>query len=944
MNIQRLFSLQKVHHQRFYPPFKPFFLSIIPKLTYSPLHIQTWAKFAEHERDKIIISLNEKANLFSPSLSLSKLLAQICEAKSLGPGLQIHAQITKSGLSNDLKLRNHLINLYSKCAIFEYAWNMLDECSEPDLVSWSALISGYVQNGQGKEALLAFREMHLLGVTCNEFTFPSLLKACTMMEDWSCGKQIHGVVVVTGFQTDVFVANTLIVMYAKCGEFEDSRRLFDEIADRNIVSWNALFSCYVHGDFCEEAVGLFHEMVSGGTKPNDFSLSSMLNACTSIGDCSLGRKFHGYLVKFGYEEDQYSANALLDMYAKVGDLGDSLIVFHNIKEPDIVAWNAIIAGCVLHEEHDLALELFDEMNSSGVHPNLFTLSSALKASAEMQLKEPGRQLHSMLMKKDTKADLFIGVGLIDMYSKFDSMEDAKMIFKSIPERDLISWNAMISGHSNNGEDEPALTVFAKMYREGVGFNQTTLSTVLKSAANLQNVNLCRQLHALSVKTGFQSDNYVLTGLVDSYGKCSYIEEAGKTFEERRIQDPVSFTSMITAYSQNGQGEEALKLFLGMKDMGLWPDEFVCSSVLNACANLSAYEQGKQVHVHVLKLGYASDIFAGNSLVNMYAKCGSIDDASRSFSLIGERGIVSWSAMIGGLAQHGQGKEALQLFDQMLKDGVSPNHVTLVSVLYACNHAGLIDEAKRYFESMENLFGIKPMQEHYACMIDLLGRAGKLNEAMELVNKMPYKANAAVWGALLGAAKIHKNVELGERAADILLTLEPEKSGTHVLLANIYASAGMWKNVSEMRRLMRENNVKKEPGMSWIEMKDKVYTFIVGDKSHPRSKEIYAKLDELRERMDKAGYVPVLEIDLHDVERSEKELLLLHHSEKLAVAFGIIATPPGVPIRVKKNLRICIDCHTVFKFICKIESREIIVRDNNRYHHFRDGSCSCGDYW
>ncbi|MBA0681279.1 hypothetical protein Goari_023096 [Gossypium aridum] len=301
-------------------------------------------------------------------------------------------------------------------------------------------------------------------------------------------------------------------------------------------------------------------------------------------------------------------------------------------------------------------------------------------------------------------------------------------------------------------------------------------------------------------------------------------------------------------------------------------------------------------------------------------------------------------MIGGLAQHGHGKEALRVFNQMLKYGVSPNQITLVSVLCACNHAGLVTEAQKYFRSMKELFGFERMQEHYACMIDLLGRAGRLDEAMELVNTMPFQADGSVWGALLGAARIHKNVEIGQRAAEMLLILEPEKSGTHVLLANIYASVGMWNNVAKMRRLMKDCNVKKEPGVSWIEVKDKIYTFIAGDRSHVRSEEIYAKLDELSERLSKAGYIPKVEFDLHDVERDEKEKLLYHHSEKLAVAFGLIATPAGAPIRVKKNLRVCMDCHTAFKFISKIVSREIILRDINRYHHFKDGSCSCGDYW
>ncbi|XP_015573544.3 pentatricopeptide repeat-containing protein At5g04780, mitochondrial-like [Ricinus communis] len=938
-----LHSLQKPLNQQHYLFFNPFILKA-----------QTlyFSKFVNFIHNPAQINQHQNITTFSSSdfhstpisISYSNLLFQCTASKASTPGKEIHARVIKLGLSQDPKIRNLLINLYSKCQFFKYARKMVDESTEPDLVSWSALISGYSQNGFGKEAISAFYEMHLLGVKCNEFTFPSLLKACTSTTDMWLGRQVHGTVVVTGFEDYEFVANSLVVLYAKSGEFGNSRKIFDAIVERSVVSWNALLSCYAQSDSCEEAVVLFQDMILSGIRPNEFSLSCMINACTGLEDSSQGRKIHGYLIKLAYDLDLFSANALVDMYAKVGTLEEAIRVFEEIAKPDIVSWNAIIAGCALREYHCWALELFGKMNRSGMCPNMFTISSALKACAGMGLKELGRQLHSSLLKMDIRSDSFLAVGLIDMYSKCDLMTDARLLFNLMPERDLIVWNAAITGHSQNGEDLEAVSLFPSMHKEGVGFNQITLSTVLKSVASLQVDHICSQIHALSLKSGFQFDNYVANSLIDTYGKCGRIKDATRIFQESPFVDLVAFTSMITAYSQDGQGEEALKLYLEMQDRKIRPDSFVCSSLLNACANLSAYEQGKQVHVHVLKFGFISDIFAGNSLVNMYAKCGSIDDADRAFSEIPERGIVSWSAMIGGFAQHGHGKEALQLFNRMLEDGIPPNHVTLVSVLCACNHAGLVAEAQNYFKSMEKVFGIEPIQEHYACMIDLLGRAGKLDEAMKLLDMMPFEANASVWGALLGAARIHKNIDLGKQAAEMLFTLEPEKSGTHVLLANTYASAGMWDDVAKVRRLMKDSKVKKEPAMSWIEVKDKVHTFIVGDRSHSRSKEIYAKLEELADLLNKVGYVPMVEIDLHDVERSEKEQLLYHHSEKLAVAFGLIATPPGAPIRVKKNLRVCLDCHTAFKHICKIVSREIILRDINRFHHFKDGSCSCGDYW
>lgn len=929
-------SLQKILHQRLYQPFE--FLNPIPEYIFTyKFHAACPSQTAP---------FSNSAQIITPvptSISYSKLLLELCKDKSLEPGFRIHAHLTKIGSNEDPTHRNHLITLYSKCGRFGYARKLVDESPEPDLVSWSSLISGYSQNGLAKEALLAFCEMHGLGIKCNEFALPCVLKACSISKDFVLGKQVHGIVVVSGFVSDVYVANTLTVMYAKCSDFVGSKRLFDEIPERNVVSWNALLSCYTQIDRFEEAMGLFRDMIASGIRPDEFSLSTIINACTGLGDIHQGKKIHGYLIKLGFDPDPFSLNAIVDMYAKLGNLEDASSVFQEINHPDIVSWNSVIAGCALHEYHDQALELFEQMKSSGISPNVFTLSSALKACSGLRLHELGRQLHSLLLKMDFM-DSFVSVGLIDMYSKCGFEQDARLVYDLMPEKDLIAVNAMISGYTQNRSDREGLMLFVETYKRGMGYNQTTLLAILSCTAAMQAVSACKQFHALSVKSGLQSDTFVTNSLIDSYGKCGQMDDAARVFEECPTMDLPSFTSIITAYAQCGQGEEALKLYQKLQNAEAKPDSFVCCSLLNACANLSAYEQGKQIHVHVLKYGFMSDIFAGNSLVNMYAKCGSLKDADRAFSEVSQRGIVSWSAMIGGIAQHGHGKKALLLFDEMLRDGVPPNHVTLVSVLCACNHAGLVTEAKRYFEMMEESFGIQPTQEHYACMIDVHGRAGKFDEAMDLISKMPFEANARIWGALLGAARIHKNVDVGQHAAQMLLSLEPEKSGTHVLLANLYASVGSWENVAKVRRLMKENNVKKEPGISWMEVKDKIYTFIVGDQSHSRTKEIYAKLEELGDLMAKAGYVPMIETDLHDVEQKEKQLLLSHHSEKLAVAFALIATPPGAPIRVKKNIRICLDCHTAFKFICKIVSREIIVRDTNRFHHFSDGSCSCGDYW
>jgi pentatricopeptide repeat protein len=329
---------------------------------------------------------------------------------------------------------------------------------------------------------------------------------------------------------------------------------------------------------------------------------------------------------------------------------------------------------------------------------------------------------------------------------------------------------------------------------------------------------------------------------------------------------------------------------------------------------------------------------------MYAKCGRIGVARQVFDKMSSRDVGSWNAMILGYGIHGQGEDAVALFSQMQQTGTKPDHITFTAVLTACSHAGLVDQGWQYFECMKSDYGLVPKLEHYACLVDLLGRAGHLDEAHDIIKKMPLEPQSNVWGALLGACRIHGNIELGEQAAKHLFKLEPNNAGYYVLLSNIYAEAGRWEEVAKLRTMMKEREVKKQPGCSFIEVNREVQSFLVRDKTHPQSEKIYATLENVYGQMKKAGYVPNTNLVLHDVEEEMKEDILCSHSEKLAISFGIINTSPGTPIRIMKNLRVCRDCHNATKFICKIVGREIIVRDANRFHHFTNGLCSCGDHW
>lgn len=344
------------------------------------------------------------------------------------------------------------------------------------------------------------------------------------------------------------------------------------------------------------------------------------------------------------------------------------------------------------------------------------------------------------------------------------------------------------------------------------------------------------------------------------------------------------------------------------------------------------------------MGLEENVYVGTSVVDMYSKCGRVEMAWKAFRKIKEKNILSWSAMITGYGMHGHGQEALEVFNEMRRSGQKPNYITFISVLAACSHTGLLDEGRHWYNAMEKEFGIEPGVEHYGCMVDLVGRAGCLDEAYDIIKKMKVKPDAAIWGALLSACRIHKNVELAEISAKRLFELDATNCGYYVLLSNIYAEAGMWKDVERMRVLVKTRGIQKPPGYSSVELKGKTHLFYVGDKSHPQHKEIYSYLEKLLERMQAAGYVPNTGSVLHDLDEEEKESALRIHSEKLAVAFALMNSVSGSVIHVIKNLRVCTDCHTAIKFITKITEREIIVRDLQRFHHFKDGLCSCGDYW
>lgn len=604
----------------------------------------------------------------------------------------------------------------------------------------------------------------------------------------------------------------------------------------------------------------------------------------------------------------------------------------------------MIRGLVSNDCFDDAIEFYGLMRSEGFLPNNFTFPFVLKACARLLDLQLGVKIHTLVVKAGFDCDVFVKTSLVCLYAKCGYLEDAHKVFDDIPDKNVVSWTAIISGYIGVGKFREAIDMFRRLLEMNLAPDSFTIVRVLSACTQLGDLNSGEWIHKCIMEMGMVRNVFVGTSLVDMYAKCGNMEKARSVFDGMPEKDIVSWGAMIQGYALNGLPKEAIDLFLQMQRENVKPDCYTVVGVLSACARLGALELGEWVSGLVDRNEFLYNPVLGTALIDLYAKCGSMSRAWEVFKGMKEKDRVVWNAIISGLAMNGYVKISFGLFGQVEKFGIKPDGNTFIGLLCGCTHAGLVDEGRRYFNSMYRFFSLTPSIEHYGCMVDLLGRAGLLDEAHQLIRNMPMEANAIVWGALLGACRIHRDTQLAELVLKQLIELEPWNSGNYVLLSNIYSANLKWDAAAKVRLSMNEKRIQKPPGCSWIEVDGIVHEFLVGDKYHPLSEKIYAKLDELTKKMKVAGYVPTTDFVLFDIEEEEKEHFLGCHSEKLAIAFGLISTPPTAVIRVVKNLRVCGDCHMAIKLISSITGREITVRDNNRFHCFREGSCSCNDYW
>ncbi|KMT05659.1 hypothetical protein BVRB_7g167920 [Beta vulgaris subsp. vulgaris] len=668
----------------------------------------------------------------------------------------------------------------------------------------------------------------------------SLLSSCT---DKSTLSKTHALLITSGLLNQRNPATKLIASYANTGNIELARQVFDKLPMRGVDAWNAMIVAYSRMSLPSEVVGVFWKMISEGIKPDSSSFTVAIKACTSSADMEMGERIWLQAADYGYKDDAFVGCAILSLLTKGGKMVEAKAVFEGMKRKDLICWTTMVTGFAKNGQGMEAIRIFREMQSRGMEGDGIVMLGLIQACAEIGDMKMGLSVHGHMIRKNHRMDVVIHTSLVDMYAKNGHLGLAYSIFCNMPQRNVVSWSALVSG-----------------------------------------------------------------------------------------------------YAQNGFAREALELLIEMQRVGCRPDLTSLVSSLLACSHVGYLKLGKSIHAYILRM-YEFENVSATAVIDMYSKCGVLSSARILFDMIRCKDAILWNTMIASYGIHGHGKAALSVFHEMIETRSDPDDATFSSLLSALGHSGLVEQGQYWFNEMNNRFKIEPREKHYACVVDLLARAGKVEEALDLISSMEkHEPGISIWAALLSGCHNHKKFSIGELAAERVLQLQPDDSGVYSLVANFFASAKKWKEVAEVRKSMRKAGMKKVPGYSMVEVKGKLHAFLMEDKSHYQHKQMVKILEKLDHEMRAMGYVPKTEFVMHEVEEEVKVRMLSNHSERLAIAFGLLNTEVGTKLVITKNLRVCGDCHEAIKYISKIVNREIVVRDVKRFHHFKHGVCSCGDFW
>lgn len=629
-------------------------------------------------------------------------------------------------------------------------------------------------------------------------------------------KKVHALFVINGIKGDLLCDTKLVSLYGLFGHVGYARLMFDQIPDPDFYSWKVMIRWYFLNDLCMEIIGFYARMRMSVRMCDNVVFSVVLKACSEMRDIDEGRKVHCQIVKVG-NPDSFVQTGLVDMYAKCGEIECSRKVFSEIIDRNVVSWTSMIAGYVQNDCAEDALVLFNRMREAMVEGNEFTLGSLVTACGKLGALHQGKWVHGYVIKNGIELNSYSVTTLLDMYVKCGSIRDARSVFDELSSVDLVSWTAMIVGYSQSGFPDEALKLFIDKKWFGILPNAVTIASLLSACAQLSNLSFGRLVHALGIQLGLK-DSTVINALVDMYAKCGMIGDARYIFETVSDKNIIAWNSIISGYSQNGSAYEAFELFHQMRSKSVSPDAVTVVSIFSACASLGALQVGSSLHAYSTKGGLlSSSVYVGTAVLNFYAKSGDSKSARAIFDSMGEKNTVTWSAMIGGYGIQGDSSGSLALFNDMVKENVEPNEVIFTTILSACGHTGSLGEGWKYFNSMCQDYNFVPSMKHYACMVDMLARAGRLEEAWDFIDKLPIQPDLSLFGAFLHGCGLHSRFDLGEVAIKKMLDLHPDRGCYYVLISNLYASDGRWTQVNQVRELMKHRGLSKDPACSITEM-------------------------------------------------------------------------------------------------------------------------------
>lgn len=663
-----------------------------------------------------------------------------------------------------------------------------------------------------------FKVKHRFNITPNQCK--SLLKHCAATQSLTNTKQIHACIITSGFLIGS-LRSILTMAYALCGYIHHAHRLFDEMSDRSVVLYNNMIRMYLHNGLAYDALRLFVQMLEfGHCHPDGYTYPLVIKACGDLSLGKLGLVVHGRTLRVGFEMDTVVQNSLLAMYMNWRERKAAKMVFDAMWDRSVVSWNAMISGYFKNGCAGKALEVFNRMVDSGLEPDHATVVSVLPACGYLKELEAGRRVHMFVENKGLGNSIVVMNALVDMYVKCDSMDEARFVFDTMNEKDVVTWTSMTNGYILKGDARSALALCRLMQLEDIMPNSVTIASLLSVCGNSYHFSDGKSIHGWAIRQKLESEVIVETALIDMYAKCKRIDLSFLVFARTSKSITSQWNALLSGYVRNDLAREAIELFKQMQFEAIDADDATLNSFLPSYTITGDLHQAMNVHSYVIKSGFLSSIEVATGLIDIYSKCGSLELAHNIFNGIPKqlKDIIVWSVIVAGYAMHGDGASAILLFRQMIQSGVEPNEVTFTSVLHACSHAGLVDEGLNLFKFMLDNHRATPCSDHYTCIVDLLGRAGRLNEAYDLIRTMPFRPNHAVWGALLGACVIHENVELGEVAAKWLFELEPDNTGNYVLVSKIYAASRRWKDVENVRNKMNEIGLRKSPAHSLIEVR------------------------------------------------------------------------------------------------------------------------------